>query len=167
MPHACISTALSGIQSTPRKIFRQIDDTCADFGTPLSVWGSASYFRDCSALGISLERAISNLRASKRRLFFGKTVYKSLGVAPEFFATSDGKVLAFSRDVIDIETIPSTLGLATMRETKAVILVSNKSLSSAYGWSANLSSKNGHLYLLPPELVDHDVLFQHFRRSAL
>lgn len=47
---------------------------CVDLSDPLSVSGSASYFRDCDALGIPRHEAVSGFAPSQRRFSFGKTI---------------------------------------------------------------------------------------------
>lgn len=117
------------------------DDTSVDLGAPLSVSGSAPYLRGCHSLGISENDVISRLTPSKRSFSFGDTILNLLGVAPGFFVADDGRVATFSRDIIQSNKIPSLLGLATMREMEDVIDVGNKTLSSACGWTAQVSSK--------------------------
>lgn len=85
-----------------------------DLGAPLSVSRRASCFCDCDALGISRGKSVLG-RISQRLFSFEETTYKPLVVGPAFFASSEGKIVTFSRDIIERDTITSLLGFATLR----------------------------------------------------
>lgn len=77
----------------------------------------------------------------------------SLGIATAFFTSNDGDIVTFSRDVIDSQTIPSFMGLTTLREMEIVNDVTKQTLSSANGWSAGFLSKWPSL---PPRPLSHE-----------
>lgn len=105
-------------------------------------------------------------RPRPARFSFGNTVYESLSVVPAFFATSRGKIVTFSLPIIKSDTIPSLLGLTTLRRTKVDINVGTETLSSAVGWSASLFLRRGHPYFSALSLHDTATLLRHFRSSA-
>lgn len=96
-------------------------DTCVDLGAPFSATGSAFYFQDRKAHGISRSDVFVRLKPSSRSFIFGKAVFALLVIVPEFFAANDVGIDTIYRDVIDSETIPFLLDLATLREMEAII----------------------------------------------